>query len=208
MVIDDIIKFIKDSIDLNRNVKDTFNKMGQGNVSGAAQSYSRTILPALAVSKLAPKTALSLGSMFNTTKSGILANSLISKSGTALSKTANWWLTPAKSLAKGSADVVKTTIPKLANKGILPKLGVATAVVGGEHVLAKIGNGISTIDYIQGLFNSKKRQELLSADKPSNVGEHIVNIMTASHPRRTILKFIDKASKRKGAKQTGGNKNE
>lgn len=204
MIIDDIIKFVKDSIDLNRNVKDTFNKMGQGDVSGAAQSYSKTILPAIGISKLAPKTALSIGSMFNTTKSGILANSLISKSGSALSKTANWWLTPAKSLAKSSANVAKTTVPKVANKVILPKLGVAAAVIGGEHILAKIGNGIGTIDYVQGLFNSKKRQELLSKDKPSNVGEHIVNIMTASHPRRTILKFIDKISSRKEANNRGG----
>lgn len=196
-MIQEIIKFAKEFINLPKNVKDTAGALSRGDLAGMATAYAKSIPGALTASKLAVPATKGLASVFSTTLGGRIASNTLVQSGQSLSKAASWWLQPARA----AGTVTKTASVNLAKKvGIstLGKVGVAGAVIGGEHLLSKITNSPSTITYLGAIFNDKIRDKVLDGERPQTFLQKMGDFMIAGPQRRGVLKVIRKIK--------GGNK--
>lgn len=178
-----IIDILSSALRPIKHVRDTGKAVSELQISDALTSYVKSVPGAIAIANASQPVGNLVASQLLKPTAGKVAV----KSAQAVRSAATWWLRPAAVL-KNQSQQTFANIAKKAGISSAKLAGVATAVVGGEHLLAKLARSTSTIDYVRGIFSKKHAHKQFGQKR--NFVQGTVDLLLAGPIRRGYLRLI------------------
>lgn len=187
-----IMDIIMSALQPIKHVRDTGKAVSDLRISDAVTAYVKSVPGAIAIANASQPIGNLVASKLLRPGPG----NVVVKATNTVRSAALWWLRPAAAV-KTQSQQAFANIAKKAGISSAKLAGVATAVIGGEHLLAKLAKSTSTIDYVRGVFDKKHAHKQFGQKR--NFVQGAVDLLLAGPARRGFLRLVH--GKPKGGKK-------